>query len=239
MVCSHCKQAGHTYRKCPTITPGEKEAKANEIKLKKDLVAERRRLREERRRLIEKKALENKKVSYNVVNTTDHEVVLYWGMNNGQSIHRFSYCPSHNTTEINVIKYHHRIIAIPFLEVSDNNTADAIRIIQLSENSEVPFKSAFDMQMKDFDGSNIVLDFEYNPPKTELDRWKETALKSNYLLKEIEKMTAQKKENIIIVHEKYEPISHFIDMIQDIKLPEHTEVDKELAGIPSTLTNIT
>ena len=35
MVCSHCKGTGHTYKKCPTITPEEKLSKQNELKKKK------------------------------------------------------------------------------------------------------------------------------------------------------------------------------------------------------------
>ena len=44
----------------------------------------------------------------------------------------------------------------------------------------------------------------------------------------------------IIYHEKYENIDTFLQMIQEIPLPQNcTEADKEKAGIPSTLTNIT
>ena len=39
---------------------------------------------------------------------------------------------------------------------------------------------------------------------------------------------------------KYENIEPLIDMFQDIKIPNScTELDKEIAGVPSTLTNIT
>jgi hypothetical protein len=59
--------------------------------------------------------------------------------------------------------------------------------------------------------------------------WKECGLKSLFLLKEIERMGGKKNPNI-------EPI---LDMVQDITLPEHTEMDKELAGVPSVFTNLT
>ena len=39
---------------------------------------------------------------------------------------------------------------------------------------------------------------------------------------------------------QYENIEPFIDMVQDISIPATcSEVDKERAGVPSTLTNIT
>ena len=47
MVCSHCNQAGHTYRGCPTITEEEKKEKAKKIKEEKEVVAEKRRVRQE------------------------------------------------------------------------------------------------------------------------------------------------------------------------------------------------
>ena len=42
------------------------------------------------------------------------------------------------------------------------------------------YTTFFDMEMKDFDGSTIVIDTKYDPPKKEIDEWKETALKSYY-----------------------------------------------------------
>ena len=40
--------------------------------------------------------------------------------------------------------------------------------------------------------------------------------------------------------DRYENLEPFMDMIQDIQLPNTcTEHDKEMAGIPSALTNIT
>jgi len=69
----------------------------------------------------------------------------------------------------------------------------------------------------------------YKPPKSELDQWKECAFKSYYLLNQLIMLGAKKDENL-------EPI---LDMVEDIQVPTHTEYDKEYAGVPSTLTNIT
>ena len=109
------------------------------------------------------------------------------------------------------------------------------RSIDIYPDRELPFKSVFDMKMKDFDGTDIIIDQEYVPKKSELDQWKECALKSNFLLEQIKKITGGEK-----THEQYENIEPFIDMIQDISIPATcSEVDKERAGVPSTLTNIT
>ena len=68
----------------------------------------------------------------------------------------------------------------------------------------------------------------YIEGKTELEKWKEVGLKSNYLLQELIKLGGEKYENL-------EPI---FNMVQDIQIPEHTPQDREIAGIPSILTNI-
>ena len=73
------------------------------------------------------------------------------------------------------------------------------------------------------------------PPKTEMDQWKECALKSKFLLDQIKTITGGGE-----THQQYENIIPFIDMIQDITIPDTcSELDKERAGIPSQLTNIT
>ena len=245
MVCSHCQQPGHTYRRCPTITEEEKKEKAKKIKEEKEAVSERRRIREERRLTIQRENEENKKTHYEVINTTEYEIVMYWGLVD-ENVHlsRFTYIGAHSTSSIHCRKGKHRIVAFPFLEVCDSNDGiSAYRTIQLSDSGELPYQSVFDMKMKDFEGTSIVIDAKYNPPKTELEEWKEFALKSHYLLKEIQKMTTTNKKDEdgeVIYHEKYENIDIFLKMIQDIPIPHTcTEIDKEQAGIPSVLTNIT
>jgi hypothetical protein len=60
------------------------------------------------------------------------------------------------------------------------------------------------------------------------DKWKEAALKSQYLLEQLKRLGVANNPN-------YEPI---IDLVQDIEFPEHSEQDKELAGVTSGLTNV-
>ena len=72
----------------------------------------------------------------------------------------------------------------------------------------------------------IVIEEE---PKDDEARWRSAALKSRYLLEQMERMGAKNNPNL-------EPI---MDLLQDIEFPGCSEVDKERAGIPSELTNIT
>ena len=246
MVCSHCHQSGHTYRGCPTITAEEKKEKMKQIKEKKEAVAERRRVREERRRVIQERVLEarriareNEKINYEVVNTTDYEVVMYWAMNDDNTLRRFSYSRSHQTTNIQCIKHQHRIVAFPFLEVCESNGPNARKKITIPESGELPYVSVFDMRMKDFDGTSIVIDCEYKPKKTEVDQWKECAIKSKYLLDQIFRLTGGVDKEGNVSKKEYENLAPMLDMIQDISMPKCDEIDKEQAGVPSLLTNIT
>jgi len=63
---------------------------------------------------------------------------------------------------------------------------------------------------------------------SEEDKWREAALKSQYLLQQLERLGVNNNPN-------YEPI---MDMIQDIKYPEYSEQDKERAGVTSGFTNV-
>jgi len=47
---------------------------------------------------------------------------------------------------------------------------------------------------------------------------------------------AESRKDLMRKNENLEPI---LDMIEDINIPVHTEYDKEFAGVPSSLTNIT
>ena len=60
------------------------------------------------------------------------------------------------------------------------------------------------------------------------DKWKEAALKSLYLLEQLKRLGVANNPN-------YEPI---IDLVEDIEFPEHGDQDKELAGVTSSLSNV-
>lgn len=251
MVCSHCHQAGHTYRRCPSMTEEQKKAKAEEIKKNAE---EREQRREQRRqRNTERQRVQNEcqrrqnlPISkYTVSNPMDYEVVIYWTFSKPDygNIYRarvFSYCGPHSSVTISCKKELHRLIMIPFLEVTIPGRVDALQTIQINENGEIQQQTVFDMKMEDYDGTEIIIEKEYTPPKSEMDLWKECALKSKFLLDQIYNLTGGVDKDGNVSKEEFENIAPMLDMIQDISIPRScTEIDKERAGVPSGLTNIT
>jgi hypothetical protein len=65
--------------------------------------------------------------------------------------------------------------------------------------------------------------------KSEIEIWKESTLKSKFILDEIKRLATGHSDII----------DSLIDCVQDIQYPQITEEDKEHNGVPSTLTNIT
>ena len=119
------------------------------------------------------------------------------------------------------------IIIVPQLEVNCSETNESFKTV--TYNYLCGRKVLFNMRMGDYPDQNIIIPHTpYQPPKTKEEQWIEAGLKSHYLLQQIIKLGGMKYPNL-------EPI---LDMVQDIKLPEHTEHEKERAGIPSGLTNI-
>jgi hypothetical protein len=208
---------------------------------------ERRRQEEERQRKIEeRKRRENLPLStYTVSNIMDYEVAIYWTFSkseygdNSKAKH-FSYCAAHSSISITCKKELHRLIIIPFLEVIVPGRVDAIKTIILNNEWEAKYKKVVDMKMEEYDGTEIIVDKEYKPPKSEIDLWKECALKSKYLLDQIYMITGGIDKDGNVSKEEFENIAPMLDMIQDISIPSTcSEIDKEMAGVPSTLTNIT
>tara|TARA_Y100000389_G_scaffold78583_1_gene75350 strand:+ start:986 stop:1759 length:774 start_codon:yes stop_codon:yes gene_type:complete len=120
------------------------------------------------------------------------------------------------------------VIIVPQLEVNEPSTNNSVKIIPYHHLCQK--KVLFNMKMADYPDKYIEIpNTPYQPPKTKEEQWIEAGLKSHYLLQQIIKLGGMKYPNL-------EPI---LDMVQDIKLPEHTEHEKERAGIPSGLTNIT
>jgi hypothetical protein len=252
MVCSHCNGVGHTYRRCPIITPEEKAAIKKKIKEKKDAVLRRRNLREQRTNII-RNVTENMAVRreqrvqilepilYHVSNMTDHDIVLYYSndtLKNNDNINQFCYISPHNDTSIKCVKSRHSIYVFPLIEVYDDsdrgNVLNKMKV-SISSTGDIiyPHTCLLRLNLNEFEGENIIVDCDYTPKKTEIEQWRECALKSKFLLDQICMMTGGGK-----TMKAYENIEPFIDMIEDISVPECTELEKEKAGVPSVFTNI-
>jgi hypothetical protein len=215
-LCGHCRQPGHDRRRCPD-----------------PVMVERRAAEEENRRLrwaavvdTSRYDQEDTRKPYKIHNNNPYSVYLYWSKVGSDTVRFFVWLDDDSGAYSFLGLPDHRIIAFPTSEF----TFTPIRGTTL-KLSESDYFIAGDYTLGDYDdvGGNFHIIKEYEKPKTELEMWRECGLKSLFLLKEIERMGGKKNPNI-------EPI---LDMVQDITLPPHTEMDKELAGVPSVFTNLT
>ena len=248
MVCSHCGVVGHNYVKCPQLTQEQIKGIKEEKKKKKEEVAARRRQREERARVVAEQKAEkekNKLREYSIFNNNDYEIVLYWGHSNCETgnLKRFLYVPPHSNSPFTASRFH-RIVAFPLLEVigEDNFTAKKEVILKQGDTEDDTVR-VLDVNLKDYPELVFQVQVKYEKKKTEVEQWKEFGLKSHFLLKQIENLSSSGKkdeEGYTVFHEKYENIIPFLEMIEGIKVPTTcSDVDKERAGIPSKLTNVT
>ena len=243
MPCSHCGQVGHTYLKCPQLTPEQIKEKKEAIKKEKEEKIKKKKMRERHSEIYKNK-------NYTFFNDNMYEVAVYWAFSNipendGKERDRFvraMYIPAMEKANIQLCKLY-RLAIFPVLEVpSLTDPANAKKVILINEDYPKLFK-LLDIELINYPDTTWELKREYKPPKSELEQWKEFGLKANYLLREIQKMTTtneKDEDGQVIYHEKYENIEPFLAMVEDIPIPHTcTEADKEKAGIPSALTNIT
>ncbi len=235
MPCSICKKVGHNYKTCPDLSQEERERLIQENKKKKE---------DTRKRKEERRKNEISWVKMEVSNLNEYEIVVYSGFKSGigsvgsDDLRFITIIGSYGSTPIRVVKNIHRVAAFPIFEVinSDGGVESVIQGDSISDKVKI-----FDVYLADYSEENIVIPkTEYTPPKTELEQWKEFGLKNNFILKEIEKLsTYVDKDGVRVAHEKYDTIGPLIEMVQDIKDPKCSDIDREFAGIPSRLTNIT
>ena len=236
MPCSICKKVGHNYKTCPDLSSEQREKLIQENKKKKE---------DARKRKEERRKNEISWVKMEVSNLNEYDIVVYWGFNYGtgsvgsDDLRFISTIGSYGSTPpVRFIREKARVVAFPMFEVinSDGGVESVIQGDSISDKVKI-----FDVYLADYSEENIVIPkTEYTPPKTELEQWKEFGLKNNFILKEIEKLsTYVDKDGVRVAHEKYDTIGPLIEMIQDIKDPKCSDIDREFAGIPSRLTNIT
>tara|TARA_B100000214_G_scaffold261189_1_gene192896 strand:+ start:4075 stop:4785 length:711 start_codon:yes stop_codon:yes gene_type:complete len=236
MPCSICKKVGHNYKTCPDLSSEQREKLIQENKKKKE---------DARKRKEERRKNEISWVKMEVSNLNEYDIVVYWGFNYGtgsvgsDDLRFISTIGSYGSTPpVRFIREKARVVAFPIFEVinSDGGVESVIQGDSISDKVKI-----FDVYLADYSEENIVIPkTEYTPPKTELEQWKEFGLKNNFILKEIEKLsTYVDKDGVRVAHEKYDTIGPLIEMIQDIKDPKCSDIDREFAGIPSRLTNIT
>ena len=214
-LCGHCRQPGHDRRTCPDpVMVQRRAAEAANRRLQSEAAREAARESEEQL---------DTRTTYNIHNMNTYSVYLYWSKVGADKV---IYMGLGGESTMFTLKAtpRHRIIAIPTSELSFIPTQGSK--FKLSESN---YFIVGDFNLAEFTDGNIHIIKQYEKPKTTLELWKECGLKSLFLLKEIERMGGKQYPNI-------EPM---LDMVQDITLPPHTEMDKELAGVPSVFTNLT
>tara|TARA_B100001287_G_scaffold196111_1_gene165878 strand:- start:629 stop:1570 length:942 start_codon:yes stop_codon:yes gene_type:complete len=85
------------------------------------------------------------------------------------------------------------------------------------------------LQLNIHEGSNKEIHIDDGEKLSELNRWKFNALKLDYLIREMIKLGAKNNETLDVV----------LDLHEDIQLDPVSEWYKDIAGVPSTFTNIT
>jgi len=222
--CGHCRQEGHNRTTCPGLEDQRR------------LAQERRRQAREEAYRLEQSWNEIKNIQFH--NPTRHIILIFWSNNldvrTEESRYRFLTIIPVECDTVLRFNRRHKFIAIPVEEFETPPT-------ELNDLLQNPIRQTIfhDQHVKEvldfFEQTNeqplvIINDIkDYKPPKNELEKWKETAFKSLFLLTELKRMGAS----------NYENLAPMIDMIEDITIPPHTELDKELAGVPSAFTNVT
>jgi len=127
-------------------------------------------------------------------------------------------CPE--WTHVNIIVSNHETCDMnECVKLSDINPEHILKFVAMKgEEGEVSIQRETQRE------TIVITDKE----SSQLDQWKEAALKSQFLLKELSRLGAGNNAN-------YEAI---MDMVQDISFPEHGEQDKERAGVTSEFTNV-
>jgi hypothetical protein len=120
-------------------------------------------------------------------------------------------------THVNVIVSNHEADCDmnEYVKLSDLNPEHILKFVAMKDEGDGVSVQRETIVITDKDSSK-------------LDQWKEAALKSQFLLKELSRLGAGNNAN-------YEAI---MDMVQDIGFPEHGEQDKERAGVTSEFTNV-
>jgi hypothetical protein len=225
--CGHCRQEGHNRATCPGLAEQRHQAYI----IRSGASDPVNRIGQE----------ESKLINFQIHNPTDHIILIFWSSDldtrTEESQYRYLATLSGYADTILRFSKRHKFITIPMTEFitppSELNEYLPTPLTQTIFNEGnikellVAFHSAFGVDESPLIIINDIKD--YKPVKTVLEKWKEAAFKSLFLLTELRRMGASNNENL----------APMVDMIDDISLPEHTEMDKELAGVPSTFTNIT
>lgn len=214
MPCSHCGQIGHNIRTCP-----QRNINIIGNVLETETVP------------IQRTTEHVKMNKYRIVNLQNTNYLIYWIVGNFQK------------QEFNIEKKDYKL---KYIGLCFKNFTMKIRAIKGHKFYLIPHKINMEPPYHPLKISHLVIDpymsltinegNQYNKDiyidnkneLSELNKWRFNALKLDYLLKEIIKLGGK----------NYDTLEPILDLHQDIQIDSCSEFIKEIAGIPSQLTNI-
>lgn len=228
--CSHCGEQGHNIRTCPNMSSEERQRRE---------VARSARTQRRQQLSSQNNLPGDKKQKVRIENPNIYPVCVFWRFTVQSDPlpqwHMFSMViPELGGVTNLTFSRHHDLKVVPLEDINSDNPTN---IDSLFEVCILNGPNFFD-NTPPVDSSQYVDEInyfymierkEYIPRLDPLTMWKNASLKSMYLLKELVRFGADKNDTYGMI----------LDLVQDIKLPDFTEMDKEIAGVPSTFTNVT
>lgn len=228
--CSHCGEQGHNIRTCPNMSTEERQRREDE-----------RLARTQRRQQLssQNNLPGRQKQKVRIENPNIYPVCVFWRFtvhsDPPPQWHMFSIViPELGGVTNLTFSRHHDLKVVPLEDITSDNPTN---IDSLFEVCQLNGPNFFD-NTSPVDSSQYVDEInyfymierkEYTQRLDPLTMWKNASLKSMYLLKELVRFGADKNDTYGMI----------LDLVQDIKLPDFTEMDKEIAGVPSSFTNVT
>ena len=250
MPCSHCRQTGHNIRTCPQravtdtspTSPVSRETSRPSVEIRAH------------REPVARGTSGNFVTEILLENPNNYEVDIYTRRDSdpeSQGLYTFTYSLDRvDQVSILILNADTSIIAAPKTSRTDmfplSDSLDFSDILLFTgeignyfEEGHMNLDKVYEFNEElgmnccivTREGLGFVMD-KYEPhyyrDSRNIDQWKRYGLKSMYLLQQIIKLGGM----------NYDNLAPILDMVQDIETPAHSEADKERAGIPSTLTNV-
>lgn len=246
MPCSHCggvAEGGHPNHniiKCRA--PGAEEARR--VRIENNARRQRERREVEERARLEAKERERKErerlfPSFHIFNDNDYSVSIYFKRIQAHPGEIGANCYSHwsDVTHFGQfsIRQDHADCHLYFLPTEvclhgdhqipkDHLTLEEIQSLFTITDVTIGKNNVYQRP-----NNELYLIKEFTPKKNELQKWKECGLKSLFLLDQLIKLGAKSNDTYASI----------LDLVEDIQVPPHEQIDRENAGIPSAFTNIT
>jgi hypothetical protein len=246
MPCSHCGGVaaggppGHNRATCSA--PGAEEARRERIENNARRQRERQAVEERARleaRARERRERERQCPPFHIYNDNDYSVSVYFkrleAREGGVAPNSYSHwmdIPHFGNSSIRQDTHNAHLIFLP-TEVCLNGThqipKDNLSLDEIQQLFTVTDLTIGQNNVYQRPNNELYLIRDFTPKKSEVQQWRECGLKSLYLLDQLIKLGAKSNDT-------YESI---LDLVQDIPVPRHEQIDRENAGVPSAFTNIT